>query len=381
MGNILRLSTIKLSSGRYVGYLDDIIRHGWGSMYYNNGEIYKGEWVDDKRTGTGIMNYNNGDKYEGKWFENKMHGTGKMTYKNGEIYQGKWVNDKRHDDKAEFLHTNGYVYVCKWIDDKMESSSGKIFYVKNNKACYEGEILNYKAHGKGKLNYYGEIYEGQFEDGQFVDGNMTYKNGDSYRGGWIFGNSVYEWLPILIKHGYGVLKWKDGRVCEGHYVNGKMTVGKLINIDGSIYEGNITSEDDRNEYSGKLTDIDVSIYEGSFISSNYFKKGKMIYNDSSVYDGEWKFKKWNGKGTYTDKEGNITIATYKDGKIVDGVVSQVMKNGDKFIGEFYNGKRHGPGKIIRDNIIIEDIWIDGELSVQSLTKNKLPGERVTNELL
>ena len=34
-----------------------------------------------------------GDVYVGDWNQNKKHGYGKMTYRNGSVYEGTWRND------------------------------------------------------------------------------------------------------------------------------------------------------------------------------------------------------------------------------------------------------------------------------------------------
>ena len=54
---------------------------------------------------------------------------------------------------------------------------------------YEGEILNGKADGKGKLKYdkgqYCFFYEGEFkQDLRNGEGKLTFSNGDIYEGGW-----------------------------------------------------------------------------------------------------------------------------------------------------------------------------------------------------
>ena len=38
------------------------------------------------------MNYNNGDIYEGEFKNDKKEGKGKIIYKNGEIYEGEFKN-------------------------------------------------------------------------------------------------------------------------------------------------------------------------------------------------------------------------------------------------------------------------------------------------
>ena len=39
--------------------LKNNLREGRGMLYYNNGDIYKGDWKDGKAEGKGIFYYNN----------------------------------------------------------------------------------------------------------------------------------------------------------------------------------------------------------------------------------------------------------------------------------------------------------------------------------
>ena len=73
-------------------------------MIYKNGDIYEGEWYEEKKHGKGKMRYADGDIYYGNWDEDKKHGRGKMTYKNGDIYDGEWVNDKPKTKKIITLN-------------------------------------------------------------------------------------------------------------------------------------------------------------------------------------------------------------------------------------------------------------------------------------
>jgi hypothetical protein len=45
-------------------------KHGNGTETNSNGEIYKGEWINNKREGNGVLQYLIGMKYEGEWINN-----------------------------------------------------------------------------------------------------------------------------------------------------------------------------------------------------------------------------------------------------------------------------------------------------------------------
>lgn len=56
-----------------------------GTMNYVNGDVYKGDWVNDERTGNGwfmliktigVCNYIRGEVYYGEWNHDKFNGQG-----------------------------------------------------------------------------------------------------------------------------------------------------------------------------------------------------------------------------------------------------------------------------------------------------------------
>jgi hypothetical protein len=49
-------------------------------MFYNNGNIYNGELINDLREANGIMKYNNGEKYDVYWKNNLREGESKICF-------------------------------------------------------------------------------------------------------------------------------------------------------------------------------------------------------------------------------------------------------------------------------------------------------------
>ena len=96
-------------------------------MYYVDGSVYEGEWLDDKRSGKGLLRLRkylmdmcvwyvfcmvystllpsalistlpppsaNGNRYEGLWSRGMKNGEGKFFYMDrGQVYTGNWVDD------------------------------------------------------------------------------------------------------------------------------------------------------------------------------------------------------------------------------------------------------------------------------------------------
>jgi hypothetical protein len=49
-----------------------------GTITFANGDIYVGEWRDNKRNGQGTYTFANGDKYVGEYKDDKRNGQGTL---------------------------------------------------------------------------------------------------------------------------------------------------------------------------------------------------------------------------------------------------------------------------------------------------------------
>ena len=94
-------TTDQSQSGKYVGDLKGSKKHGMGTYYYENGDVYEGPWVEDKKQGSkGRYTYHKNNStlnasavYEGDWHEDQRHGQGVMRFANGDKYDGRWIRD------------------------------------------------------------------------------------------------------------------------------------------------------------------------------------------------------------------------------------------------------------------------------------------------
>ncbi|KAL7548917.1 hypothetical protein ACHAWF_017909, partial [Thalassiosira exigua] len=104
--------------GVYEGHLDHLGEpHGRGTVTWENGGKYDGEWVDGKANGHGIMNYGNGDRYEGGWKDGCRFGRGTHHFKDGGVYEGQWRN-AAPDGQGKMTLKNGSHYEGSWKDGK-----------------------------------------------------------------------------------------------------------------------------------------------------------------------------------------------------------------------------------------------------------------------
>jgi hypothetical protein len=181
--------TFKFPSGSiYIGSFKDTDkgngRSGIGTMTYDDGNKYFGEWKDDLRSGVGTYTWADGKrKYVGEWKDDKFNGHGNINLHDGNNYVGGWKDDKKHG-QGTFTWGNGSKYIGEWKNDLR---NGQGTYTANLGDKYVGEFKDAKFHGQGtytwadgKRKYVGEWKSDKFH-GQ---GTFTNTDGTKDEGKW-----------------------------------------------------------------------------------------------------------------------------------------------------------------------------------------------------
>ena len=132
---------------------------------------------------------------------------------------------------------------------------------------------------------------------------------------------------------------------------------KKIFPDGSVYEGDYIYGKFHGK--GKLTFPSGSSYEGNFVSGNCHGKGKLIFGDKWTYEGDFIDGKFHGKGKVSYSNGSFYEGDFVDGEY-HGKGKVCYSNGGMYEGDFVNGKSHGWGTHTFDNgNVYEGNFIDG----------------------
>ena len=102
-------------------------------MYFANGDIYEGEWLEDKRHGKGMLRLANNNRYEGEWKLDKKNGNGKFFFLNkGQMLDGYWVNDiNKTGEMIDFDRENA-----------KEATKYELPAVSNFKMYYSSKMFN-----------------------------------------------------------------------------------------------------------------------------------------------------------------------------------------------------------------------------------------------
>jgi len=320
--------------GVYVGEIKNRQPNGIGLVKYNDGNELNGTWKDGLFSDNGTFVYPNGSKYIGGYKGGKFHGQGILTFSNGE--------------KNEGIFKEGFI----WDGFGAEGLSDGSKYV--------GEYKDGKFHGQGTTTSFdGSKYTGEYKNGQ-MDGQGTFTSSDGSKYIGEYKNGQMD--------GQGTFTSSDGSKYIGEYKNGQMDgQGTFISSDGSKYIG-MFKNDFRNGQ-GIETSPDMKIIKGVWKNGifwngfgrekrsdgkkarDFYEGGKIIKKELTLsngdkYFGEFKDGKYDGQGTFTWPSGGKYTGKFKDGKYNGQGTYTYGKGeweGQKYVGEFKNGKFNGQG--------------------------------------
>lgn len=89
-----------------------------GRYVWPSGDVYSGEWLDDKRHGTGTDTFASGHRYSGGFVDGKRQGQGSYTFPDGERYVGEWRLGERHGLGVLYAADGSVLRSGRWADDE-----------------------------------------------------------------------------------------------------------------------------------------------------------------------------------------------------------------------------------------------------------------------
>ncbi|KAJ3196739.1 hypothetical protein HDU82_001679 [Entophlyctis luteolus] len=160
-----------VSSVEYVGEWKSGKLNGKGKLIYNKSgtSYYDGDWSNGLKHGYGVMQYETGNVYEGGWVDNVKEGYGEMKWKiRGEEYRGEWKASVRNLP----MHN---IYEGEWLNGQR---CGFGIFVYASGARYEGEWKNNLKDGHGICIFEnGRIFRGEFKLDKPVNDCGMFQNG------------------------------------------------------------------------------------------------------------------------------------------------------------------------------------------------------------
>lgn len=189
--------------------------------------------------------------------------------------------------------------------NKLSQSSNIQIHIDTMGNKYEGELIDGKKHGKGKMEFAnGHTYTGEWVDDMATgEGVFVWNNGDQYKGQLKYGQ----------RHGKG----------SYYFVNGDTYIGDWI-------------EDKKDGYG--TASLGLGKYEGEFKNDKMHGKGAFYFTNGDTYLGSWIDDKQEGEGIFSWANGDKYEGDFKAGKL-HGKGSYFFGNGNKFTGDWIDGER------------------------------------------
>ena len=264
------------------------------------------------------------------------------------------MNDQHRVSGAQVC---SLLWVCLLILCKMANGEGESLFCSGQEESFVGNgAVNGVKNGYGVVHYAnGDTFEGEFVDG-FKHGNGTcvlapkerhnnlvQKMGNAFNA---FKHNVLKESVSLVRRGH-VLKyageWQGDRM-SGH--------GQMLLKNGDLYEGAFEHNDAHGL--GKLSYHNGEVYEGHFANGRRHGRGMFTFSNGDRLMGEWLNDKRVGDGLFrpvgfcagVERSGGDDSACPKRNGRKHGHCSVTYRNGDKYVGEFRDGLKHGNGTCV-----------------------------------
>lgn len=99
--------------------------YGAGTIAFDDGATYYGEWTNDRFHGNGIFTAGNhpifaGRTYNGVWRseDTQLYGEGTISFPDGSLYSGGWMNGHRHGYGTYTDASGTVMYAGMWHEDR-----------------------------------------------------------------------------------------------------------------------------------------------------------------------------------------------------------------------------------------------------------------------
>lgn len=387
-------ATITGPGWRYFGAISNNDLTGRGSLAFEGGDLYSGDFSFGFLNGKGV--HKSGSITRSGTFQNNLlNGPGKVVYE-GDPYSRKMLeaNFKKGepDGNVTLTYEDGKVY-SGFLKEDLPYGKGTLTYQDTHKiktlkadfvageiqggveadlrdgSKYFGEFKNNRFNGKGELILEDRKIETFFQNG-VPEGEVrvTFRNRAIFQGRW-FSESG---------RGDGIFQTASGDVYKGSFVDG---TGELIPCGTcckTLKSGKIKSIEAKfkNEKPigyAEITFRDGKVFKGSIAGDTW--QGEVIYPENhrcQSYGGTLKDGVLNGEGFLKMKDGDSFQGVFKDGEIISGTA--FFKDGSTYEGSFKSTKAHGKGTYTYANQDVYKGELRGGLPSETGKLTRLSGE-------
>ncbi|MBV6440475.1 MAG: peptidase C14 caspase catalytic subunit p20 [Haliscomenobacteraceae bacterium CHB4] len=147
-------------------------------------------------------------------------------------------------------------------------------------------------------------------------------------------------VPALLLATASIPSDLTAQCLSGNCQNG---TGKYRYSTGAVYTGQFVNGN--REGKGKLIFPNNNIYDGQFSRNRINGEGTMTYSNGDRYVGSWFYDQPNGKGKYYFKTKERYEGDFKSGKF-EGQGTMYYPDGAYYSGSWKNNRKNGSGKLV-----------------------------------
>ena len=163
----------------YEGTLAGGVPEGEGVYRYADGAFYQGHFENGTKAGRGTLVWENGNRYDGYFVAGERHGLGHFRWRDGTVYRGRFAFDRQHGPGVK-ASVEGALFFQKWNDGELlaerpiDAVARCALNLDRQPWMFEGSrCINGLAHGDGdavRLDGLRYIVDGRFVLGRLVRG-------------------------------------------------------------------------------------------------------------------------------------------------------------------------------------------------------------------
>eukprot|EP01017_Pseudomicrothorax_dubius_P039090 TRINITY_DN5951_c0_g1_i18.p1 TRINITY_DN5951_c0_g1~~TRINITY_DN5951_c0_g1_i18.p1 ORF type:complete len:759 (+),score=184.55 TRINITY_DN5951_c0_g1_i18:65-2341(+) len=237
MADFLRTQNIILkdfTEGTFHGHLKFEMPHGRGVFFWNQGDIYFGEWNHSKMNGVGEYHFADGGFIMGHFRDGIPHGLCRMLLSNHNVFYGYFNSGRISNKGLLYCHTTKS---WKYNDfqagevQTLRTGEGNPLNIDMRPYIDNDELLSLLKAEKDELETRGKFTGVLFEGMKEGFGSFMYENGDRFKGVWSQDKP----------NGVGLKLLGSGTIECGYFKDGLLNgVGRIRYNNGDSYYGSVS---------------------------------------------------------------------------------------------------------------------------------------------
>lgn len=289
--------------GVYEGEFQDLQPHGYGVMYYNNGNVYQGNWKYGKKNGIGLKINNNDTLYFGEWEKDDLVSRQSKNSKRNEPVYGidlskyqpsgslEWNNFSLYSDEKGRIYSNlniGDNYCLQPVSfvfiKATQGSAKDPCYEKHQKMAREYKKIIGAYHfftisvdvNQQVINFINTVKWQKGDLPPVLDLESEYSNHQLYvqklkqYGIQRMQNEALKWLEIIEKY-YGVRPivytseaWKNNCLKDDRFSKYDFWIARYNQVGPSMTRWKFWQSTCTGKLNGYNRHIDIDIFNGSY---------------------------------------------------------------------------------------------------------------------